>query len=111
MKLLLNWLLSTIAILITAHFLPGITVANFTTALLLALVLGLLNAIVKPILILITLPLNLLTLGLFTLIINGIIILLATLFVAGFHVSNIFWAILFSIIVSFITSLLQHFTK
>lgn len=109
MKLFVNWLLSALAVTIGAYILPGIHIANFVTALVLAVVLGLLNALVKPILLLLTLPLTILTLGLFALIINGIIILLASWFVPGFTVENILWAILFSLVVSVITFFLHSF--
>lgn len=109
MKFFLNWLLSALAITISSYALSGIHIANFITALILAIVLGFLNAVVKPILLLLTLPLTIVTLGLFALIVNGIIIVLASWFVPGFVVENILWAILFSILVTIVTFLLHSF--
>ncbi len=106
MSILLNWLISTIAIIISAYILPGIKVPNFTTALVAALVLGILNAIIRPLLILLTLPVNILTLGLFTLVINAVIILLVSSLVPEFQVNGFLSALLFAIVLSVINSLL-----
>ncbi len=105
MKLLLRILLTAVAIVILDAILPGVTVASYTTAIIVAIVLGLLNFIVKPILIILTLPVTILTLGLFLLIINAIIILLADSLVGGFEVGNIWWALLFSLLLSFLQSI------
>ena len=72
MKLLLVWLINAVALVAVAYLLPGIEVSNFVTALIAALVLGLVNAVIRPILILLTLPVTLLTLGLFIFVINGL---------------------------------------
>ncbi len=95
MFFLLSWLIYALAILLTAYLLPGVTLAGFGTALIAALVLGLVNAVLKPILILLTLPINILTLGLFTLVINTLMVLLASSVVKGFDVRNFWWALLF----------------
>ncbi|MDX1326824.1 MAG: phage holin family protein [Arenibacter sp.] len=105
MKLLLRILLTAVAIVILDAILPGVTVASYTTAIIVAIVLGLLNFIVKPILIILTLPVTILTLGLFLLIINAIIILLTDSLVDGFVVGNIWWALLFSLLLSFLQSI------
>ncbi|MGA0584730.1 MAG: phage holin family protein, partial [Castellaniella sp.] len=73
MMLLLVWILNAVALLVVAYILPGITVASFGSALIAALVLGLLNAVVKPLLILLTLPLTIVTLGLFLLVLNALV--------------------------------------
>lgn len=106
MSLLLNWLISAIAIIISAYILPGIKVPNFTTALVVALVLGILNAVIRPLLLLLTLPVNILTLGLFTLVINAVIILLVASLVPEFQVNGFLAALLFAIVLSVINSLL-----
>ncbi len=111
MRIIINWLIYTIAILISAYLLPGVHVANFQTALLAALVLGIINAILKPILFLLTLPITILTLGLFTLVINAALILLAAKLVHGFSVDSFWWAILFSLVLSIINSVLHRLTK
>jgi len=86
----------------------GIHIDSFWTALLLAIVLAILNAIVKPVLIILTFPITLLTFGLFLFVINACIILLAGKFVPGFSVDGFWWALLFSILLSILTSLLYR---
>jgi putative membrane protein len=90
MKLLLVWLINAVALMAVAYLLPGITVSDFVTALVAALVLGLVNAVIKPILILLTLPATLLTLGLFIFVINGLMFWFVGSFVSGFRVAG-FW--------------------
>lgn len=102
MGILINWLISALVIIIAAYVLPGVHVAGFMAALWVALVLGILNALLKPILILLTLPINILTLGLFTLVINALLIVLVTKLVPGFRVDGFGWALLFSLVVSLI---------
>ncbi len=88
MNALTNWLLSAIAIFLVANYLPGFSVSSFATALLVALVLGIFNAIVKPVLVILTLPINILTLGLFTFVINAFLILVVARLVPGFGVAG-----------------------
>lgn len=108
MKFLLHWLITAAAILIAAYLLKGgVTVTSFWSALILALVLGIINAIVRPILFVLTLPINIMTLGLFTLVINALLIELADVLVPGFAVASFWWALLFSLILSIINSFLQ----
>lgn len=107
MNLLANWIISGIAVLVTAYILPGVHVKDFLTALIVALFLGALNATIKPVLLLLTLPINILTLGLFTLVINAIIIILVTLIVSGFKVDNFLWALLFSLVLSLVNFFLH----
>tara|TARA_R100001369_G_scaffold28595_5_gene51408 strand:+ start:1669 stop:2019 length:351 start_codon:yes stop_codon:yes gene_type:complete len=109
MNLILRILLSAIAVVILAKILPGVGVDSYTTAIIVAIVLSLLNFIVKPILVILTLPVTILTLGLFLLIINAIIILLADYFVDGFQVNTIWWALLFSLLLSFLQSIFYSF--
>ncbi|MBD0778230.1 phage holin family protein [Maribacter sp. ANRC-HE7] len=111
MKLILRILLSALAVVILAKVLPGVGVDTYTTAIIVAIVLSLLNFIVKPILVLLTLPVTILTLGLFLLIINAIIILLADNLITGFSVDNIWWALLFSLLLSFLQSILFSLLK
>ncbi|MFA6254655.1 MAG: phage holin family protein [Patescibacteria group bacterium] len=110
MKFLLSWLVATLAILITAYLLPGIAINGLFAALVAALVLGLINAFLKPILIIITLPINILTLGLFTLVINALLVLLASIIVPGFEVTNFWWALLFSLVLSIVSFVLNQIT-
>jgi putative membrane protein len=93
---------------LATYILPGVRVNGFTTALLVALVLSVLDFLVKPLLILITLPITILTLGLFLFIVNALIILLASHLVDGFHVHSIWWALLFSLVLSLFTSILEN---
>ena len=109
--ILINLLLSAIAVVITAYVLPGVHVANFLTAIVVAVVLGILNAVIKPILFFLTLPINLLTLGLFTFILNGLIILIVSALVPGFKVDNLLWAVLFSIILSVVNFFISSLKK
>ncbi len=108
MNILINWLVSAFAILVTAYLLPGVVVGSFTTALVVALVLGIINAFIKPILLILTLPINILTLGLFTFVINALIIILTADLVPGFKVNGFWWALLFSIVLSIINSFLHQ---
>ncbi len=106
-SLIINILVKTVAVYITAYLLPGITVPDFTTALLVAVVLGIVNAILKPILIFFTLPITILTLGLFTLVINALLVLLVEYLVPGFMVDGFLWALAFGIVLTVINSLLR----
>ncbi len=90
MKLAVRWLLGAIALMLVAYFVPGISVSSFYAALVAALILGLINALIRPFIILLTLPINILTLGLFTLVINALMFLLASSVVKGFFVAG-FW--------------------
>jgi putative membrane protein len=111
MKMIFRILLSALAVVILAKLLSGIFVDSYITAIIVAIVLSLLNFIVKPILVIFTLPVTILTLGLFLLIINAIIILLADSLVTGFEVKNIWWALLFSLLLSFFQSILFSMFK
>jgi len=106
MNLILKILLSALAVVMIAYILPGIHVENYTSAIFVAIVLGLLRVTVKPLLILFTLPVTVLTLGLFLLVINALIILMAGYFVGGFVVGGFWWALLFSLLLSVFQSVL-----
>lgn len=109
MKLIIRVLTTSILVLLIAHFMKGVHVASFTTAFFVAIVLGLLNIFIKPILVLFTLPITFFTLGLFLLVINGLIIILCSSIVGGFTVDNFFTALLFSIILSVLQSIVNLF--
>jgi putative membrane protein len=104
-------LLTSVAILIAGYFLPGIHVSSFWTALLVALVLSFLNVFLKPLMVLLTIPFTVITFGLFLLVINAVIILIASSWVDGFKVDGFWWAMIFSIILSFISSFLESLVK
>lgn len=88
MQLLLRWLLNALALIAVTNIVPGFHIDTFYHALMAALVLGLVNALIRPLLIILTLPVNILTLGLFTFVINALMILLAATIVKGFSVSG-----------------------
>ena len=111
MKFLLKIVLTALAVVVLAHVLTGVEVANFTSAVIVAVVLGLLRVTVKPLLILFTLPATIVTLGLFLLVINAVIILLADYFVSGFAVSGFWVALLFSLLLSFLQTFFFSFLK
>ena len=106
MTFILRILLTAVVVVFLASFLPGVTVDGYIAAIILALVLALLNLIVKPILVLFTLPVTIITFGLFLIVINAIIILLADAFVDGFDVSGFWVAVIFSLLLSICQSLL-----
>jgi putative membrane protein len=109
MKFIIQLVISTLAVLITSYLLPGVEIVgnSFLTALIVAAVLAFLNAVIKPIMIILTIPITFLTLGLFLLVINALMILLAAKLVDDFRVDGFWWALLFSFILSFITSILE----
>lgn len=111
MNTLFKLLLTAVAVFILAHILPGVQVDGYVSALIVAVVLGLLRLIVKPILVILTLPITVLTLGLFLLFINAFIILMADYFIDGFAVRNIWYGILFSVLLSILQSILFTFLK
>jgi len=100
--LLIKWIVNAVAVVITAYLLPGVRLSGFFAALVTALVLGLVNVFIRPLLLLLTLPLNILTLGLLTFVINALLILLTSALVPGFEVRGFWWALLFSLVLSII---------
>ena len=105
MKLLIRFLITAGLVMLIAHFMTSVHVADFKTSLIVALVLGLLNVFIKPILVILTFPVTILTLGLFLLVINAIIILICTNIVGGFTVDSFWTAIVFSVILSILQSI------
>jgi putative membrane protein len=112
MRLLIAWLVNTLALIGVAYLMPGVSVASFGTALLAGLVLGLVNAVIRPVLVLLTLPATILTLGLFIFVLNGLLFWMVGSFVDGFHVagfwSGVFGAIAFSLISWILSAFLQN---
>lgn len=109
MKIFIHWLLSAIAIGITAYILPGITVAGIVPALVLAVVLAIINTFIKPVLSILTLPLSIVTLGLFSLVLNTLLIMLAAAVVPGVTVAGFFSALLFGIVLALVSAVLKSF--
>lgn len=110
-SIIIQIIISGLAVIITAYLLPGISVANFFTGIVIAAMLALLNMTIKPILVFLTIPITLITLGLFLLVINAFIVIIAAEIIPGFVVNGFWWAILFSVILSLINSLLGVFIK
>jgi putative membrane protein len=111
MNIILRLLINAFAVLVLAYLLEGIAVDGYLGAIIVAVVLAILNVLVKPLLILFTLPATILTLGLFLFIINALIVMLADKLVDGFSVANFWWALLFSVLLSILQSFLQSFLK
>lgn len=111
MNLIIRVLLTAVAVVILAYILPGVDVSGFGAAIIVAIVLGLLNAFIKPILVVLTLPITVVTLGLFLLVINALIILMANSFISGFTVDGFWIALLFSLLLSILQSILFSVLK
>lgn len=111
MKFLIQLLVSTVAIVVTAYLLPGVKVDGILTALVVAAVLAFLNSVIKPLMILFTIPVTIFTFGLFLLVINAVIILITDRLVDGFETRSFWWALLFSIILSLVTSIFNNIQK
>jgi putative membrane protein len=111
----MNWLvkiiISSLAVMAVSWLLPGVQVEDYEAALWLAFVLSILNGFLKPVLIILTIPATILSLGLFLLVINASIILIADYFLTGFSVDGFWWALLFSLMLSIVTSILEFPTK
>lgn len=105
--MLFSWLLNTLVIIAAAYLLPGVHVESFLAALVAALILGIINITIKPLLVLLTLPVTIVTFGLFYLVINALMILLASSIVPGFSVDNFWWALLFSLLLSIFNYFVQ----
>jgi putative membrane protein len=111
MNVIVKFLLSGIAVMLTAYILPGVHVEHYGYALLVAALISVANGIVKPILVILTIPITILTLGLFLLVINAAIILLVDYFIPGFNVDGFWWALAFSLILSIFNSLFSDLLK
>ncbi len=107
MNVLVKIIISSLAVFLTAWLLPGAEVTDYLSALWVAIVLALLNGFLKPILVILTIPITIFTLGLFLLVINAAIILLGSNLVDGFYVDGFWWALLFSFVLSVITSAME----
>lgn len=109
MKTILHFLVYAFAIMVTAYLLPGIHLSGPMAVLVVAVVLGLINTIVRPILILLTLPLSIVTLGLFVFVLNALLVLLTSHIVPGFTVDSFWWALLFGIVLTLVNWILKRF--
>lgn len=107
MKILVNWLLSAVAIIIAAYLLPGVHVSGFVTALIVAVVLSVINGFVRPVLALLTLPLTIITFGLFYLVLNTLLVMLAAAIIPGFGLDSFWWAFIFGIVMAIVHAVLS----
>jgi len=105
--ILIRWLISTLSIMITAYLIGGIHVSGFFPAFFAAVFLGILNAFFRPILFLLTLPINILSLGLFTFVINALVLMMVSGVISGFSVDGFWWALLGSLFISIVSWLLN----
>lgn len=112
LRLVLVWLINAVALIAVAYLMPSITISSFGAALAAALVLGLVNAVVRPVLVLLTLPVTVLTLGLFIFVINGLLFWMVATWLEGFEVAGfwpaVFGAILFSLVSWLLSALVQE---
>lgn len=104
MQILISLLLSTLAVIVSAYLLPGVTVDGFFTAIVVAVLLSVVNTFIKPLIVILTLPLNIVTLGLFSLVINALMVMLVAAIVPGFKVDGILWAIGFGVVLSVVST-------
>lgn len=108
LSIIIRWIINAVLLMLIPYVVPGVTVKNFWVALVAALVLAFVNALIKPILILLTLPINILTLGLFILVINGLMFWLVSAVVKGFYISG-FWPAFFAALVFSIFSIVLNY--
>ncbi|HSL17470.1 MAG TPA: phage holin family protein [Methylomirabilota bacterium] len=108
-RFLIHWLIIALALWVTAYILPGVDIGSYQALAIAAIVLGLVNALIRPILTILTLPITILTLGLFYLLVNGFTFLLASALVPGFTVHGFWWAVLGALVVSVISSFVGAF--
>ncbi len=107
MNFMIKLLITALAVIISSYLLPGVQVDSFLTAVIIGAVLAVLNVTLKPLLIILTIPATILTLGLFILVVNALIILVADWFVPGFNVDGFWWALGFSLILWLVNTILQ----
>ena len=108
---LIRLLITALAVLITSYILPGVHVDNFFTAIILSAVLALMNVTIKPLLVILTIPFTIVTLGVFLLVVNALVILLADVIIPGFIVDGFWWALFFSVVLWFVNTLLKNLAE
>ena len=111
MEIVVRALINGLAVWIASYVLPGVNVDGFLTAIVVAVILGIANAVLKPILILLTIPITVLSLGLFIFVINALLILLVAKIVPGFTVDSFWWALGFSLVLSIVNSFLYSLSQ
>lgn len=110
-KTIIRILIGALSILVLAYLLPGVSVSGFGAAIVASIIIGLVNGFVKPIVTFFTIPITILTLGLFLFVINACMILLADKLVSGFHVDTFWWALIFSVLLSIVNSMFQNLAE
>ncbi len=108
---LIHWLVTFLAVFVAAYLVPGVTHDSLLSLALLSVVLGIINVFLKPVITILTLPLTIVTLGLFSLVVNALLIMLADMVVPGFHIDGFWTALLFSIVVSLVTAFFGMMTR
>lgn len=108
MKILINWIISALLVIAIAYIFPGVEIDGFVAALVVALVLGVVNAVIRPVALFLSLPLNILTLGLFTLVVDTLMVLLVAWIVPAFTITTFWWAFAFSITLGFLNMILRE---
>ena len=111
MKFITQLIVSALAVVVSSYLLPGVHIDGVLTAILVAAVLAFLNAIIKPVLVFLTIPITLLSFGLFLLVINAVMILIAANLVPGFQVNNFWWALVFSMMLSLVTAIFESLAR
>jgi len=111
MNVIISLIISTVAVFVTGYILPGIHLDNVLVALVVAVVLGFINAFIRPILFILTLPINILTLGLFTFVIMALMVQLTSWLVPGFYVLNFGWALVFALVFALLNGFLVSLTR
>jgi putative membrane protein len=109
--MIIGILVSAVAVFVTAYVLPGVDVTGFTAALVVAVVLGVINTFIKPLVSILALPITVITLGLFSLVINALMVLLVDAIVPGFTVNGFIWALAFALVLSIVNGFLNALTK
>jgi putative membrane protein len=107
----MNLFVNGLAVFVTGRILPGVTLDDFLTAIVVSVVLGVVNTFIKPVLVLFTLPVNILSLGLFTFVINALVVLIVDALVPGFRVDGFWTALFFSLVLSFVSAFLHSLTS
>lgn len=107
MKILIEWIIKTLVLLTTSYLIPGFRIDSYLTAFVVAAVLGVLNLLIKPLLIFFTLPFTIVTFGLFIFVVNAIVLLIASAIVPGFHIDSFVTALFAAIVITIIGSLLN----
>jgi putative membrane protein len=111
LNIMISWLVSAMMVIAVAYILPGVYVSTFLVALVVAVVLGMVNSIIRPLAVLLTLPITIVTLGLFTFVLDALLVMFCAVVVPGFVVNNFWWALLFALLISLVNSFLKKQAK